>query len=66
MEIVAFVGSVGPISLPFKKDGGDDEVLSREYMSLVEGVTREQVDKEITRCPHKETSQRMEDVSRHA
>lgn len=66
VEIVAFVGSVGKVHMPFKRDGEDgaeDEVLGKEYMDLVKSVTREEVDKEITRCPHRETSQRMEEVS---
>jgi chorismate synthase len=60
VDIVAFVGSVGKVALPF--DDGED-VLGKEYMKLVAGVTREEVDKEITRCPHKETSAKMEEVS---
>jgi chorismate synthase len=66
VEIVAFVASVGPVGLPFAREGQDDEVLSKEYMELLNGVTREEVDKEITRCPHKETSKRMEEVSSEA
>lgn len=61
VEIVAFVGSVGKVTLPFVEE--EDEVLGKEYMDLVKTVTRAEVDKEITRCPHKETSQKMEDVS---
>lgn len=61
VEIVAFVGSVGRVHLPFAHT--DEEVLSKEYMDLIRGVSREEVDKEITRCPHKETSVKMEEVS---
>lgn len=61
VEIVAFVGSVGKVELPFVTK--DDEVLSQEYLDLIKGITREEVDKEITRCPHKETSAKMEEVS---
>lgn len=61
VEIVAFVGSVGRVALPFTE--GEEEVLGREYLSLLRGVTREEVDKEISRCPHKETSAKMEEVS---
>lgn len=60
VDIVGFVGSVGRVALPF--DDGED-VLGKEYMKLVAEVTREEVDKEITRCPHKETSLKMEEVS---
>jgi hypothetical protein len=54
------VGSVGKVELPFATR--DDEVLSKEYMDLIKGVTRAEVDKEITRCPHRETSAKMEEV----
>jgi len=64
VEIVAFVGSVGPVALPFTQE--EDEVLGKEYLDLVASVTREQVDKEITRCPHPETSKKMEEVIRAA
>lgn len=61
VEIVAFVSGVGKVGLPFEEE--EDEVLGKEYMKLVASVKREEVDKEITRCPHKETSKKMEDVS---
>lgn len=64
VEIVAFVGSVGPVALPFAQE--EDEVLGKEYLDLVANVTREEVDKEITRCPHKETSVKMEETIRAA
>ncbi|ORY29563.1 chorismate synthase [Naematelia encephala] len=65
VEIVAFVASVGRVLLPFAKEG-DDEVLGKEYLDLLTGVTRSQVDKEITRCPHRETSAKMEETIRAA
>ena len=61
MEIVAFVGSVGRVALPFTE--GEEEVLGGEYLDMLRGVRREEVDKEITRCPHKQTSAKMEEVS---
>jgi chorismate synthase len=64
VEIVAFVGSVGPVALPFTQE--EDEVLGKEYLDLVKNVTREEVDKEITRCPHPETSKKMEQTIRDA
>lgn len=60
VEIVAFVASVGKVALPFADE--DDQVLGKEYVDLVKTVTREQVDKEITRCPHPETSKKIEEV----
>ncbi|WVW79776.1 chorismate synthase [Kwoniella bestiolae CBS 10118] len=64
IEIVAFVASVGKVALPFAEE--EDEVLGKQYMDLVRSVKREEVDREITRCPHKETSQKMEETIRAA
>ncbi|WWC98923.1 chorismate synthase [Kwoniella sp. B9012] len=64
VEIVAFVASVGKVALPFAEE--EDEVLGKEYMDLVKSIKREEVDKEITRCPHKATSQKMEETIRAA
>ena len=61
VEIVAFVSGVGKIGLPF--DDGED-IVGKELMKLVKDVTREEIDQELTRCPHKETSQKMTDVSK--
>jgi chorismate synthase len=52
VEIVAFVGSVGKVALPYAHE--EDEVLGKEYLDLIKTITRAEVDKEITRCPHKE------------
>jgi len=51
---------VGKIGLPF--DDGED-IVGKELLKLVKDVTREEIDQELTRCPHKETSQKMTDVS---
>ncbi|KAK8861348.1 chorismate synthase [Kwoniella newhampshirensis] len=64
VEIVAFVASVGKVALPFAEE--DDEVLGKEYVDLIKTVTRVEVDKEITRCPHKATSTKMEETIRAA
>lgn len=64
VDIVAYVSSVGNVSLPFAQN--EDEVIGKEYLELLSTVTREQVDKEITRCPHKETSEKMEAKIREA
>lgn len=67
IEIVAFVSSVGKIHLPaYSTATGneeDDEPLSKEYVHLLNTVTREIVDKEMVRCPNREIAQKMEDVS---
>jgi len=71
IEIVAFVTSVGKIHLPsnvapasLNGDEDDDvaDALSPEFRQLLSTITREQVDKHPTRCPHPETSERMTKV----
>jgi len=72
IEIVAFVSSVGKVRLPSSivrptKNVDEDEdnedeaedALSPEFRTLLATVTREEVDKFQTRCPHPETSERM-------
>ncbi|CUA77494.1 chorismate synthase [Rhizoctonia solani] len=69
IEIVAFVASVGNIHIPSSSSGAatgenDDpdyaeDALSPEYMKLLKTITREEVDKYTTRCPHPETSEKM-------
>lgn len=72
IEIVAFVSSVGKIHLPSSVsppsvapvDGEEDnddveDALSPEFRKLLASITREEVDKYSTRCPHAETSERM-------
>ena len=69
VEIVAFVSSVGKISIPASEsskhvqlDEENDEVedaLTPEFRQLLTTVTREQVDQYPTRCPHPETAERM-------
>ncbi|KAB5594322.1 Chorismate synthase [Ceratobasidium theobromae] len=69
IEIVAFVASVGKIHIPSSSGApttGESEdpdyaedALSPEYVKLLKTVTREEVDKYTTRCPHLETSEKM-------
>jgi chorismate synthase len=68
IEIVAFVSSVGKIHLPSSGFGSantdeeNDDVeppLSPEFVNLIRTITREEVDKYPTRCPHAETSEKM-------
>jgi len=76
VEIVAFVSSVGKIHLPvsmappsltpLNTDEDDDaaqDALSPEFIKLLATITREEVDKHPTRCPHEETAERMTKVS---
>jgi len=72
IEIVAFVSSVGKVHLPSTiapssllpsdNDQESDEAqdaLSEDFRKLIATITREEVDKYTTRCPHTETSERM-------
>ena len=61
VEIVAFVATVGKVELPFVQE--ENEVLGKEFIELLRTTTREQVDKELTRCPHRETSDKIAEVS---
>lgn len=65
VEIVAFVSSVGKIHMPTskKQENGeeDDEVVGEEYLDLLKGITREQVDRNLIRCPHEKTAEEMEE-----
>lgn len=66
IEIVAFVSSVGKIHLPYNtassqdQDSDDDaDAVSPEFLKLISTITREEIDKHPTRCPHPETADRM-------
>jgi len=70
IEIVAFVSSVGKIHLPYNtassqdQDSDDDaDAVSPEFLKLISTITREEIDKHPTRCPHPETADRMTQVS---
>lgn len=77
IEIVAFVSSVGNIYLPSNvappslspSSDNEDEVqdaLSEDFRKLLSTITREEVDKYTTRCPHAETSERMTQVRHYS
>ncbi|KAF8213767.1 chorismate synthase [Mycena galopus ATCC 62051] len=65
IEIVAFVSSVGKVHIPVTASAVDDESddapepLSEEFRTLLETVSRAEVDKHATRCPHPDTAERM-------
>ncbi|KAF7319837.1 Chorismate synthase [Mycena kentingensis (nom. inval.)] len=68
VQIVAFVSSVGkvhiPISSPLSADAQEDdapEPLSPEFRELLATVTRAEVDKSDTRCPHSQTAEWMKE-----
>ena len=70
IEIVAFVSSVGKVHVPYLNeptpvagDADEDDVeeqFTEEYMDLLNRITRQEVDANNVRCPHKETAERME------
>lgn len=71
IEVIAFVSSVGKVHLPStiapvsnNNDDDDDvpDALSEDFRKLLSTITREEVDKFATRCPHPETSERMTKV----
>jgi chorismate synthase len=63
VEIVAFVSSVGKIRLfDALAPHDEDEPISPELRELINKVTRDEVDKFLTRCPHEETSKKMTEV----
>jgi len=75
IEIVAFVSSVGKVHLPaamappsltpINPDEEDDtahDSLSKDFVTLLGTISREEVDKHPTRCPHPETAERMTKV----
>lgn len=75
VEIIAFVSSVGKVHLPASiapsslaatnTDEEDDtahDALTPEFVELLATITREEVDKHPTRCPHLITAERMTQV----
>ncbi|EEB08336.1 chorismate synthase [Schizosaccharomyces japonicus yFS275] len=65
VEIVAFVSSVGNISMPLKHACADVEdpesPITAEVLEFLQNVTREQVDATTVRCPDPSVSQKMAD-----
>ncbi len=72
IEIVAFVSSVGKIHMPStvsttssslqRDDDEAEDALTDEFVGLLKTITREEVDKHPTRCPHPETAEKMTQV----
>jgi chorismate synthase len=67
IEVIAFVSSVGRVHLPSSVTGQEDDteaqdILTPEFRALLASVTREEVDKHPTRCPHRETAELMTKV----
>ncbi|CAK1362728.1 Chorismate synthase [Cercospora beticola] len=63
VEIVAFTNSVGPEHLFPSTRTHPSPSTNPEFLKLIEGVTREQVDSFLpVRCPNGEAAKRMEDL----
>ncbi|KAG9289825.1 hypothetical protein G9A89_015405 [Geosiphon pyriformis] len=58
VEIVAFVSSVSKVTMKFIT-ADDDQGYPEEFWDFLNNVTREEVDKDIVRCPDKQISERM-------
>ncbi|BFZ54338.1 bifunctional chorismate synthase/riboflavin reductase [NAD(P)H] aro2 [Savitreella phatthalungensis] len=66
VEIVAFVSSVGRVKVPSvvaSTDADDvDDIespVSKEYLDMLNAITRDKVDESLVRCPHEETATKM-------
>jgi chorismate synthase len=62
VEIVAFVSSVGKVAMPFVNELEDGETVSPEFFTMLNTITQDEVDKDITRCPHPETAEMIKEV----
>lgn len=66
IDIVAFVSSVSNIKMPFIKEidyhNNDDQLYSQDFWDMLNNISRDDVDKNIVRCPDKEISERMTQV----
>lgn len=60
VEIVAFVSSVGKIHLPTSTTEGEE--IDEGYLTMLKGVSRDDVDKNLIRCPDAATAVLMEEV----
>ncbi|CAG8744741.1 3276_t:CDS:2, partial [Acaulospora morrowiae] len=58
IEIVAFVSSVSNVAMPFIQ-AEDESAFPQSFWDLLNVITREEVDKDIVRCPDQEISEEM-------
>src|ERR1700733_14361931 len=66
IEIVAFVSSVGKIHMPTSSSSNgvsnvddDESPITPEHLKLLQTISREQIDGDLTRCPDAETAKKM-------
>jgi chorismate synthase len=64
VEIVAFVSSVGKVAMPFIGELENGDSAGPEFHEMLNTITQDEVDKDITRCPHPETAEKMKEVGK--
>ncbi|KAI8876746.1 chorismate synthase [Backusella circina FSU 941] len=62
VEIVAFASSVGRVAMPFIQELEDADEPDHEVIEFMNTISREQVDADISRCPHPATAEAMKKV----
>ncbi|KAJ2958354.1 hypothetical protein NQZ79_g6099 [Umbelopsis isabellina] len=62
VEIVAFVSSVGKVAMPFIEQLESGESASSEFLDMLDTITQDEVDKDITRCPDPATAEKIKEV----
>ncbi|KAI9476339.1 MAG: chorismate synthase [Benjaminiella poitrasii] len=59
VEIVAFASSVGKVAMPFVRELENADTPEPELIEFMNTITRNDVDADISRCPHPPTSEAM-------
>ncbi|KAI8346191.1 chorismate synthase [Blakeslea trispora] len=62
VEIVAFASSVGKVAMPFIRELENADSPEPELIEFMDTLTREDVDADISRCPHPPTAEAMKEV----
>jgi chorismate synthase len=62
VEIIAFASSVGRVAMPFIQELEDADEPDHEVIEFMNTITREQIDADISRCPHPATAEAMKKV----
>jgi chorismate synthase len=62
VEIVAFASSVGKVAMPFVRELENADEAEPEVIEFMNTITREEVDADISRCPHPATAEAMKKV----
>lgn len=62
VEIVAFASSVGRVAMPFIQELENADTPEPELIEFMNTINREQVDSDISRCPHPPTAEAMKQL----